>query len=97
MTRELVALGVVLPVGSVAAGATEVGAAIADCAQHLGLFPQGGRSTAAFHDLTALSPQPPDVRTQAVLDRIIVIHVSTETRRVVAAGALLLRRALMLA
>ena len=61
------------------------------------LFPPGGRSAAAFHDGAAHWPQPRQVRTQAIRDRVIINLLPAETRRVVAARALLLRRALMLA
>ena len=61
------------------------------------LFPPGGRSAATFHDGAAHWPQPRHVRTQAIRDRVIINLLPTETRRVVAARALLLRRALMLA
>ena len=61
------------------------------------LFPPGGRSAATFHDGAAHWPQPRHVRTQAIRDRVIINLLPAETRRVVAARALLLRRALMLA
>jgi hypothetical protein len=61
------------------------------------LSPPGGRSAATFHDGAAHWPQPRHVRTQAIRDRVIINLLPAETRRVVAARALLLRRALMLA
>ena len=61
------------------------------------LFPPGGRSAATFHDGAAHWPQPRHVRTQAIRDRVIINLLPAATRRVVAARALLLRRALMLA
>jgi hypothetical protein len=62
-----------------------------------GLFAQAGRSAPAFNDVAASWPQADDVRTQAIRDREIVDLRPAETRHVVAAFALLLRRALMLA
>jgi hypothetical protein len=62
-----------------------------------GLYPEGERSAATFHDGAAHWPQPRHVRPQAIRDRVVINLLPAETRRVVAARALLLRRALMLA
>jgi hypothetical protein len=61
-----------------------------------GLFLQCTPSAASFHDRAARRPQPTDVRTQAVRHRVIVAFVPAKTSYVVAAGALLLWRPLML-